>query len=218
MSMSDVLKKLSEISGRKPSDADIQRIHAVAHALNVSEYDEYLAIIACLDHYFSLYKEMPDKIVDATNQVAAAAREVAESQLASMAAATQKDLAASVNKAAAKSAAAASTRTMISWIASAIVICCIAVCGVAYAAYNMGRTSGWEAGVTSARNEELLLQQRDEFTKTNAFTLAHSAYERGELVEILTCKKRGWVIDNGICYPGYYEKNGNRYMDGFTAQ
>lgn len=196
---------IEKITGRKPDDAKLKRIHSVASALGVSDNDAFMALIIALDHYWGLYSYVPKKINEVIDNASKAAADAAKIDIEKLAADQKRLLADAVYKSSEAAAKAASTKTMLKWIAGAVVISSLAVCGLGFYAYKQGFKAGSDQGYVNARNEELILKQRDDFAKTKLYDLVLKYDQAGLLSGILNCSRKGWEKEKKdgktACFP-----------------
>lgn len=209
--MASVSQLLEKLKGSKPTDEEIKRVYHIASALGVPDNDVFLALIVALDQYWGLYSNIPDKITAASSEAAKKAAETAKTEIARLSADQQKMLAEAVYKTSEKAAQAASTKTMVKWIASALVLCSLSVGCLGYFAYRQGVEVGKDQGYVSARNEELLLKERDAFQKSELYALAVAYDKAGLLSDILNCRWRGWSVKDGKCIPEAFAIEGKYY-------
>lgn len=222
--MPDILKFINDLyntKGKKPTDSSVQSVYTIANALKLESNDPFIQIIILLEFYFGLYKTMPAEIESASKIASSAAVKVAESQVKALTAKIETDLAQAVALAAQKSAKAASTKKMIIWICSSIiflVIILIFCCGFSYyygekngitvgksqgieEGISEGRRIGLEEGLATLHNKQELESELLKFSKSKAFSKVVKMYENGDLVDIVYCRRPGWKIEKGWCYP-----------------
>ena len=60
--MADVRKAISLISGSEPTPHQVQRVQAIAHALDIPNSDPLLPILVALDQYHGVFGELPEKM------------------------------------------------------------------------------------------------------------------------------------------------------------
>ena len=68
--MADVSKAIGLISGGTPTPHQVQRVQAIAHALDIPNSDPLLPILVALDQYHGVFRELPDKMQAAADTVA----------------------------------------------------------------------------------------------------------------------------------------------------
>ena len=79
--MADVRKAISLISGSEPTPHQVQRVQAIAHALDIPNSDPLLPILVALDQYHSVFGELPEKMKVAADAVAKEAAENTKHQV-----------------------------------------------------------------------------------------------------------------------------------------
>ncbi len=209
----DTLEKLSEITGEKLGDKELKRAGEIAEAVGMSDSDPFLRLALAIEWYWNKLGGIPGRI---------------------------EPLAGRMEKALEK------TRGMWGGILAAVLAAAIVVSAAAswYAydrghdegfingrnkgwseGYDRGKTDGVNAGRVEARNEELLLKQRDAFTTTPEFDRAFKMYQSGDLGRLFDalgkaemawairryndgtlkslsdCANPGWQKDGAMCYP-----------------
>ena len=79
--MADVRKAISLISGGEPTPHQVQRVQAIAHALDIPNSDPLLPILVALDQYHGVFGELPEKMRRAADAVAKEAAEKTKHQV-----------------------------------------------------------------------------------------------------------------------------------------
>lgn len=74
--MTDLKQVMTRLYGRDPSDHELRRVHSIAAAMGISENDEFILLLACLEAYHSLFEDIPQKTVNKVKR----ATEAAETQ------------------------------------------------------------------------------------------------------------------------------------------
>lgn len=225
-----------QLTGKHPSDENLKRLYTIAKHLNVDPNDDaIMALYAALEWYNGIFSAIPDKILNASNDAADAAikriDEAANADIKRMntnGLQLRKSFDAYTEQSASKAVAGmidavkktankAATINNIKWICicSGILTIILLIIGI-FGAIKISKTAyntGFQAGVADAANTELLLKKRDEFTKTDAFKLAFEYDKDGLLMQILECRRPGWIIkkdkNKTICVP-HTEKEGDK--------
>lgn len=71
--MTDLKQVMTRLYGRDPSDYELRRVHSIAAAMGISENDEFILLLACLEAYHSLFEDIPQKTVNKVKRAAEAA-------------------------------------------------------------------------------------------------------------------------------------------------
>ena len=235
----ETIKKLAEINGKKPRDEDVKRMHDIAAATNAADNDTFLAVLSVNDFYYQLYSEMPEKIKSVVHSSAEEATAIAEKQIATISAETTKKLSDVVARKAMEAADAASIKKAAQWATVAVVIIALAFGAVliydhkkmteqirsereqASMEQQRAYEDGFEAGKNRQRNEEFVLKQRDEFTKTKKFADVLELDKDGTLESLLYCKNRGWKMQRDArggywcSVEAFVDKDGKEYRMGW---
>lgn len=216
--MSKVSDFITVLNSGRENPKFEERVKKLAASINVKDNDPFLCLIAVLDHYYNMYAYFPDKIAIAADEAATAAVEQVEQKIklvkkeVELLAEKQKsNLTSAVNNAALKMSVASSLKSVIKYIAISITVSSLFVVLLSRYFYNQGV----EAGKALQRNDEFVLKERDEFAKTSIAKLAAEYHKKGELYRILKCRGVGWKVENGMCFPLAYEKNGKRMVHGW---
>ena len=206
MNLADVYQRAN---GRPATNEDLARIVKIANALDVAGQDTFLCLLVAFDHYHNLYKEIPGEIAERVEALAESAQELVKTDIERLQATAQSEVAKAVQKAAERSAAAAGVRSVVIWIAGAIVVSTLAVLGISSWLGVRAYDAGYAAGTVE-------MARRDGFAATDTFKKAMKLHEKGFLADLLTCKRKGWSIQGGICYPTSYKaENGEMATEGW---
>lgn len=71
--MSDIKKAMTLIAGVEPSAAQVQRVQAIAHSLNIPSNDAMFPILLSLDAYYGAFSTLPEQAQQAAKKAAEAA-------------------------------------------------------------------------------------------------------------------------------------------------
>lgn len=78
MDMRDAIK---QITGKEPSDTEIQKVMAIAHALDMPAHDPMIAILVMLDTYHGIYTDLPGNVSKSVSETAKNAATIAEADM-----------------------------------------------------------------------------------------------------------------------------------------
>lgn len=78
--MSDIKEAMKLITGTEPSPEQVQKISAIAHALDIQRNDPMLPILAALEAYHGVFTSLPENVASAANKTASDAAKSAAVQ------------------------------------------------------------------------------------------------------------------------------------------
>ena len=76
--MANIHDAIKSITGKDPSQTEVQKIAAIAHALDITAQDPMLSILIVLDVYHGVFSKLPERMNDAANNAANGAANRAE--------------------------------------------------------------------------------------------------------------------------------------------
>ena len=79
--MSELDDSFAKLLGRQPTDADRQRLYRVRDALGLKNNDALWLVLMALQHYESLYADIPDSIKQSAQKAAASAAGQAQAEV-----------------------------------------------------------------------------------------------------------------------------------------
>ncbi|MBU2780245.1 hypothetical protein HAP98_08095 [Acidithiobacillus caldus] len=79
--MSDLKKAIGLITGREPTPEDINRVSAIAHALDIPQNDAMFPILVTLDAYYGTFSKLPKAMENTANKIASNAEEAAKGRI-----------------------------------------------------------------------------------------------------------------------------------------
>ena len=80
--MADLREAIKQITGKEPSPEQINRIQAIAHALDIPQNDAMFPILATLDIYYGTFSDLPESMKATADQIAKNAETVAKGRIA----------------------------------------------------------------------------------------------------------------------------------------
>lgn len=170
--MGELEQAFQKLTGRAPTDADVQRLYRVKDALGLAGNDALWQVLIALGYHQSLYEDMPKKIGETAKDTLADVGERAKQVLAAKAQEAQATLTQQVAASAQAIAGQRTRQAMLKagmWAVVAAGLIIVSAAGAAaWAGWKAGRDAGYEAGRTS------LLQEYD----THAVNWAHSHWGR----------------------------------------
>lgn len=77
----DMRSAIKQITGAEPTDQQIQKVMAIAHALDMPANDPMIPVLAMLDAYHGIYTRLPDDVAVSVSKVSKDAATIAESDM-----------------------------------------------------------------------------------------------------------------------------------------
>lgn len=75
--MTNLKEVMTRLYGRDPTDHELKRVRSISAAMGVSENDEFILLLACLEAYHSLFEDIPARTNNRVNRAAEAAEKQA---------------------------------------------------------------------------------------------------------------------------------------------
>ena len=127
-----------KLTGRQPTDADVQRLYRIKNALRLGDNDALWLVLLALDYHVTLYEKFPDEIAKASTDVLSKFRATADATAEASAQAAKADLAKSVATVAHKVADDVVVKKKLQWAVGAIVALVVLVCVTLVLGYRAG--------------------------------------------------------------------------------
>lgn len=197
--MSDLEDSFTQLLGRQPSDKDKQDLYRVRDALKLKATDSVWLLLMALQHYLTLYEQIPARIAAAARDVTNAVRTAAEAEAKAAAAETKRALMEAVRQAAVKSANTAARARFLQWLSVAVAGIFVGVLLLGWSAFNRGEEKGRAIGENGARKTYGALVAASSWANTPDGQLAFAMAKVGGLGEVARCTGRGMVARDGWC-------------------
>jgi hypothetical protein len=197
--MAELEDSFAKLIGCTPTDRERQNLYRVRDALNAKPTDSMWMVLMALEHYETLYEEIPGKIGAAAREVVASVRSAAEAEAAAARAETAKALMRAVHEAAVKSTRQAAGAYLAKW--GSISVGAVAVAGalLCWGAFRHGETAGLAVGGDMARRQCGALMAASSWANTPEGQLAYALAKAGGLADVGRCSGRGMVQREGWC-------------------
>lgn len=196
--MSDLESSFALLLGKQPDDAAKQRLYRVRDALSLRDNDALWLMIMALEHYETLYEEIPQNIQKVAGATLSKLKEAAESSVKASAEATKKDLAEAVARASVEVAHSTSRKQARMWLGIGLGIATIALISVGWVAFEKGKEAGLAQGYAEAKDEKLAAVWAGTVEGKLAYKLAKA--DEGNIGALAGCTRPGWVKQKGVCY------------------
>ena len=182
--MSDLDGSFAALLGRQPSDAERQQLYRVKEALGINNNDALWLVLMALEHYQTLYGQIPGRIEATAGATLEKIKATADITLSAAAESTKAALAQAVAAAAAQVARQTITKQMWQWITVGMVSAAAAVIAAGWTGYTVGRNVGAAVGYATARDE----QAAGAWANSPDGRLAYRWAQTGELQRLARCE------------------------------
>jgi hypothetical protein len=156
-------------------------------------------VLMALEHYETLYEEIPEKIGFAAREAVAGVRSAAEAEAAAARADTAKALMRAVHEAAVKSTKQAAGAYLAKWVSIAVGIIAVAGSLSCWGAFRYGQTAGRAVGEDIAGRRCDVLVNASSWANTPEGQLAYALAKAGGLADVARCSGRGMSPRDGWC-------------------
>ena len=201
--MADVRKAISLISGSEPTAHQVQRVQAIAHALDIPNSDPLLPILVALEQYHGVFCELPEKMKKAADAVAkeAAANTTHQVNLGLVNAIHK--MGPQIGEALTEHAQALTHVDRAKWIGGTVIVSLLALTMAFWSGHVAGHDSGKAEAVTGAAwmttpaGQAALEAYRKspevaEWANSKAAKEAFALDQNGTLKKISECGQEGW--------------------------
>ena len=197
--MGDLDDSFTQLLGRQPNDKDKQNLYRARDVLNLKPTDAVWRLLMVLEHYETLYEQIPARIALAARDVTKTVREAAEAEAKAAQEETKKALSQAVHQAAIKSAENVAGAQIVKWVGIAAGVICVALVLVGWSAFDHGQEKGKAVGENSADKKCAALVAASSWANTPEGHLAYGLAKAGGLGEVARCSGRGMVPRDGWC-------------------
>ena len=156
--MGELEQSFQKLTGRAPTDQDIQRLYRTKDGLGLASNDALWLVLIALDYHQSLYEKMPAKIGQTAEKVLTDVGHRAEQVLAAKAEEAQatlvKQVADSAREIAGQRTRQAMLRAAMWTLAVMAVVVALVAAAAAWAGWKAGQSTGYEAGRASVLEDQ----------------------------------------------------------------
>lgn len=199
--MNDITTSFEKLVGRQPSDEERQRLWQVKDALGIGANDALWLVLIALEHYRTLYAQIPEQLAEATAQSLRNFQSAADATAAAAAEETKRKLAGAIATTSREVARSVATKQRAQWVAAAAIACCLALTVSGWVMYTRGKDAGIErgyaAGYEAARDEKAASSWAASPSGRRAYGLAQA----GSIDALSACSRPGWKVRDGVCHP-----------------
>lgn len=197
--MGDIDDSFAVLLGRLPTDKEKQNLYRARDALKIKSTDAVWLLLMALQHYETLYEQIPARIAGATQEVTKMVRATAEVEARAMHEQTKRALAEAVRLSAAQSARNAARGTIAKWVSIGVGVVVVALVLVGWTEAVRGRREGQAVGESLATKACGALAAASSWANTPEGRLAYELAQAGGLGDVGRCSGRGMVPRDGWC-------------------
>jgi hypothetical protein len=197
--VSDLDDSFAVLLGRLPTDKEKQNLYRARDALKIKATDAVWLLLMALQHYETLYEQVPGRIATAARDVTANVRQTAEAEARAAQAETQKALMRAVHEAAVTSAKQAAGAQLAKWVSIGIGVIAVTLALLSWGAFRRGRETGLAVGEDQGRQACDALAAASSWANTPEGQLAYELAKVGGLGEVARCSGRGMGARDGWC-------------------
>ena len=175
--MGDLEESFEKLLDRQPTDGERQRLYRARDALNIKPTDAVWTLLMVLEHYQTMYEEIPRQIAEAARNATETIRVTAEAQAKAAREETKKGLMKAVTEAVRATAKQHARAEHFKWVSAAVSIVSIMFLAVGWGENRRGQAQGLAAGESRAKAECAYATKLSSWALTPDGT---RAYESGE--------------------------------------
>lgn len=189
--MSDLEESFKKLLDRQPTDGARQRLYRVRDALNIKPTDAVWTLLMVMEHYQTMYEEIPRQIAEAARNATETIRATAEAQAKAAREETKKGLMKAVTEAVRATAKQHARAEHFKWVSAAVSIVSIMFLAVGWGENRRGQAQGLAAGESRAKAECAYATKLSSWALTPDGTRAYELEKLGSLHDLVSCAGRG---------------------------
>jgi hypothetical protein len=197
--VSELDNAFGRLLDRQPTDKDRQALYRVRDALGLKSTDAVWLLLMALQHYETLYEQIPHRIADAARDATKVARVTAEAQAKAAQAEAQKTLADAVHRSAVASARQAAGAQLFKWVSIVVSVVTLSLITVGRWQFRRGDESGVARGENQAKKQCERATAAAAWVSSPEGRLAYELGQVGSLRDLATCSGRGVAARDGWC-------------------
>lgn len=200
--MADLKKAIGLISGSTPTQEQMNRVSAIAHALDIANNDAMLPILIALDTYHGVFSNWPKKSAEEASRMAAWSANEAKAGIDRAIAGAIQTMAPTAAKALENIAADVAGKEKVIWVAVSIAVAAMFLCLFGLFINNNGFQNGFSAGKESGYSAARQEKATAAWANTPEGKLAFQLAQAGSITALATCDEaRGWVLNShNVCH------------------
>jgi hypothetical protein len=189
--MADLEDAFNQLLERQPTDGERQRIYRARDALNIKPTDAVWRLLMVLEHYQTMYEEIPRRIAEAARNATETIRLTAEAQAKVAREETKNGLMKAVMEAVQVTAKQHARAEHFKWISVAVSVVSIMFLAVGWGENRRGQAQGLAAGESRAKAECAYATKLSSWALTPNGTRAYELEKLGSLHDLVSCAGRG---------------------------
>jgi hypothetical protein len=189
--VSDPEESFEKLLGRQLTDGERQRLYRARDALNIKPTDAVWTLLMVLEHYQTMYEEIPRQIAEAARNATETVRLTAEAQAKVAREETKKGLMKAVTEAVRATARQHACTEHFKWVSAAVSIVSIMFLAVGWGENRRGQAQGLAAGESRAKAECAYATKLSSWAATPDGALAYELAKLGSLHDLVSCAGRG---------------------------
>jgi hypothetical protein len=189
--MGDLEQSFEKLLDRQPTDGERQRLYRARDALNIKPTDAVWMLLMIMEHYQTMYEEIPRQIAEAARKATETIRVTAEAQAKAAREETKKGLMKAVTEAVQATAKQFARAEHFKWVSAAVSIVAITVLAVGWGENRRGQAQGFAAGESSAKAECAYATKLSTWALTPDGARAYELEKLGSLHDLVSCSGRG---------------------------
>jgi len=201
--MSTIDDSFAKLLGRQPSDDEKQKLYRVKDALHLDNDDALWLVLIALQHYQTLYEQIPGAIDKVAVDILRGFRITAEATAKAANESAKADLSKAVAEVAHQVATDTARKDMWQWAGMAFALAVLLVALVSYMlgvqfdkGVDAGKVEGAATGYQQAKDEKAAAA----WANTPEGQMAYKLARAGSLEKLANCGLPGWFISDGACY------------------
>lgn len=196
----DFQEVFKQLNGRTATPADINRFERLTLALETSPGDALLAVLVALDHYETLYADIPEKISHAATVTLEQFKTSSDATALAAIASAKADLTKAVSEAAQKTLQNDSKKNIWQWVGGCVVASLICFAGSGWWLHEEGYASGYKSGYHVASEKVKDEKEAAAWGNSEEGKAAHRLAQVARISSFLNCSEPGWSVENGGCF------------------
>jgi hypothetical protein len=197
--MGELDDNFTQLLGHQPSDKEKQDLYRVRDALKLKTTDAVWLLLMALQHYETLYEQIPARSAGTTRDVTKAVRATAEAEAKAAQEETKRALMGASERAAVRSSEAAAGAQLARWVSIAAGVSCIGLLVMGWTAFDHGYGKGKAVGEDGALRTCRALVALSSWATTPDGKLAYGLSKAGGLSDLARCTGHGMVPRDGWC-------------------
>ena len=189
--MGDVEESFEKFLDRQPTDGERQRLYRARDALNIKPTDAVWTLLMIMEHYQTMYEEIPRQIAETARNTTETIRVTAEAQAKAAREETKKGLIKAVTEAVRATARQYARAEHFKWVSVAVSIVSITVLAVGWGENRRGLAQGLAAAESRAKAECAYATKLSSWALTPDGTRAYELEKLGSLHDLVSCAGRG---------------------------